>query len=165
MNERTVRRLALTFAGVAALVLCGSGASAYWQGSAAGSGSARTAEAVPVSLAPGTPASALIPGATADVVLAVSNPNAVTLHIGSLSLDPGQGSGGYAVDPDHSGCAVSALSFSTQSNSGAGWTVPGKVGTVDGTASLTLTDAVGMDTDAADACQGATFSVYLAAGP
>lgn len=165
MSSWTARTLALTSLGVTFLVLLGSGAGAFWSESAAGSGSAGTAGTLPVILAPGTPATALLPGAKADVALTVSNPNAASLRIGSLSLDPGQGTGGYAVDPDHSGCAVSALSFSTQSNSGAGWTVPGKVGTTDGTASLTLTNAVGLDSDAADACQGATFNVYLVAGP
>ena len=159
------RALALTSLGVTFLVLLASGAGAFWSGSATGSGSAETAGTVSVILAPGTPATALHPGATADVVLTVSNPNAASLRIGSLNLDPGQGTGGYAVDTDHTGCAVSALSFSTQSNSGAGWSVPGKVGTVDGTASLTLPDAVALDTDAANACQGATFSVFLVAGP
>ncbi len=165
MKARTLRRLLLTFSGVAFLVLVASGAGAFWQGSAAGSGSAGTADTVPVRLAPGRPATALLPGATADVVLTVSNPNAVRLHIGSLSLDRGQGTGGYAVDDAHSGCALSALSFSSASNDGAGWTVPGRVGADDGTASLTLTGAMGMTADAADACQGAVFSVYLKAGP
>lgn len=156
---------ALTCFAVATLVLLGTGASAFWSGSASGSGSADTAGSEPVSLAPGRPATALSPGASADVVTTVSNPNSVSLRIGSLTLDTDQGTDGFSVDPGHASCGVSALSFSTQSNGGAGWTVPGRVGGVAGTASVTLTDAVGLDADAADACQGATFFVYLAAGP
>jgi hypothetical protein len=56
------------------------------------------------------------------------------------------------------------LSFTTQTNLGAGWTVPGKVGAVNGSLSITLTAALAMSTAAANACQGATFTVFLAAG-
>lgn len=165
MRSWPVRGLTLVLLGVTFLVLLGSGAGAYWGASGAGSGSAGTDGTVPVILAPGTPSTALFPGRAADVVVTVSNANAATVRIGTFSLDPGRGTGGYAVDPDHSGCDVSALSFSTQSNNGAGWTVPGAVGAMDGTATLTLTDAVVLDIDAANACQGATFSLYLVAGP
>lgn len=150
---------------VALLVLGASGASAVWHGFATGSGSAETSPTAPVVLSPGAPTSALLPGATADVALTVSNPNPASLHIGSLTLDRTQGTRGIAVDGDHAGCGVSAVRFASQSNNGAGWTVPGRVGTVDGTASVTLVDAVGMDTSASDACQGAVFNVYLTAGP
>ncbi len=165
MRSRTARGVAAVWFGAVFVALLGSGAGAYWGAAAAGSGSAETEDTLPVSLATGTPVTALFPGGTADVVVTVTNPNAAAVHIGSLSLDTGQGTDGYAVDPDHSDCAVSTLSFSTQSNGGAGWTVPGRVGAVDGTTSLTLTDAADLDTDAANACQGATFSVYLVVGP
>lgn len=165
MTSRAARTVGLTLLGIAPLVLIGSGADAFWTESATGSGSAGTAGSVAVTLTPGTPTTALLPGATADVAVTVTNSNPVSLSIGSLSLDPGHGTGGYAVDPGHAGCDVSSLSFSPQSNGGAGWTVPGQVGGVDGTLSLTLTDAVGLDVDAANDCQGATFSVYLRAGP
>jgi hypothetical protein len=82
------------------------------------------------------------------------------VRVGSLALDTSQGTGGFAVDAAHSGCAVSALAFTTQTNGGAGWTVPGS-----GSLPVTLTAAVSMSTSAGNACQGATFTVYLQVGP
>ena len=43
--------------------------------------------------------------------------------------------------------------------------VPKKVGAVDGTLSVTLTNALAMGIGAANACQGASVTIYLAAGP
>jgi hypothetical protein len=73
-----------------------------------------------------------------------------------LALDTTQGTSGFAADAAHAACALAALSFATQSNGGAGWTVPG--GSV---VALTLPNAISMSTNAANACQGATFTVYL----
>jgi hypothetical protein len=140
-------------------------AEAYWQGSGSGSGAGSTGTTVPVTLTPGTPAASLYPGGQADVVLTVSNPNASPVHIGSLTLATAQGTGGFAVDPGHSGCAVATLAFSPQTNAGVGWTVLGNVGEADGTLSITLPNALAMGATAANACQGAVFTVYLAAGP
>lgn len=139
-------------------------ARAYWRGGGGGASSATTSTAVAMTVTAGTPAASLFPGGRADVVIAVSNPNAFTVFIGSLALDAAQGSGGFGVDAGHSGCAVSTLSFTRQTNSGAGWTAPAKAGGVDGVLPITLGDAVSMGVDAADACQGATFTIYLAAG-
>ena len=90
------------------------------------------------------------------MVLTVTNPNAAEIRVGSLALDTGQGNGGFAVDGAHSGCGLAPLSFVTQTNAGAGWTVP-----ASGVLSVTLTNALSMGTGAANACQGASFSVYL----
>lgn len=138
---------------------------AYWRGSGSGTGSGTTATIVAVTLGPGTPVSDLFPGAQTSVVLTVTNPNFSPVRIGSFSLDTSQGTGGLAVDAGHSGCAVSALSFTTQTNGGAGWTVPAKVGAVNGTLPVTLAAALAMNTTAANACQGVSATVYLAAGP
>jgi hypothetical protein len=135
-------------------------ASAYWSGAGAGSGTAGTATGtLTLSLTPGTPTAQLYPGSTAAVVLTIANPDQATLHVSSLALDTGQGAGGFAVDGPHAGCALDTLSFSTQTNGGAGWTVPG-----GGSLPVTLPGALAMGTTATDACQGATFSVYLSAG-
>jgi hypothetical protein len=146
-------------------VLIGGSASGYWRASGSGSGSGGTGTTVAVTLSPGTPAAALYPGGQADVILTVSNPNSSPVFIGSLALATGQGTGGFAVDAGHSGCAVATLSYTTQTNGGAGWTVPGKVGAVDGTLPVTLTNALAMGLGAANACQGASSTVYLTAGP
>ena len=133
-------------------------AAAYWSTAGGGSATAATTNTSPLTLAPATPTAQLHPGGQATVVLTVTNPNAAQIRIGSLALDTGQGIGGFAVDGAHSGCGLAPLSFATQTNSGAGWTVP-----ANGVLSVTLTDALAMGTGAANACQGASFSVYLTA--
>jgi len=117
-----------------------------------------------VTLSPGTPALTLYPGGQVDVALTVSNPNPTILLMGSLALDTTQGASGFAVDPAHAACATASLAFTSQTNSGAGWHVPAMTGTTDGTLAITLPNALHMSVDAADACQDAQFTVYLAAG-
>ena len=92
------------------------------------------------------------------MVLTITNPDAAQIRVGSLALDTSQGTGGFAVDGGHSGCGLATFSFATQTNGGAGWTVPGS-----GTFPVTLPNALSMGTGAANACQGATFSVFLTA--
>ena len=161
----TVRRVLLTLLAVALTVCLTGGAMAYWGGGGAGNGSGDSGEVVAVTLSPATPASDLYPGGVADAVLTVSNPNAAEVRLGSLALDTSSGTGGFAVDAGHSACGVAALGYGTLTNGGTGWTVPGRVGAVNGTRSVTLTDALSMGAGAANACQGAQFTVYLAAGP
>jgi hypothetical protein len=43
--------------------------------------------------------------------------------------------------------------------------VPKKVGTVNGSLSIVLPNALGLVTNAANACQGAISTIYLVAGP
>jgi hypothetical protein len=99
------------------------------------------------------------------VILTIKNPNSAPVRFAALTLDTGQGAGGYAVDPGHSGCALAAIVYSTQSNGGAGWTVPGKAGATDGTLAVTLVNALSMAPDAVNACQGAGFTAFLKAQP
>lgn len=159
------RRAMLTAAVVVVVALgLGGAAEAFWSASG-GTGAATTGTTAPLTLSPGTPTAGLAPGGQADVVLSVANPNPSPVTIGSLTLDPGQGTGGFAVDEGHTGCPTSTLTYTAQTNAGAGWTVPAEVGGVDGTLSIRLPGAVAMGADAASACQGATFAVYLQAGP
>jgi hypothetical protein len=155
-----VATLVLGLAVVSALV-----ANAFWRGSGSGTGSGATGTTVALTLSPATPTDALYPGGQASVVLTVRNSNTSAVRIGSLALDTSQGTGGFSVDGGHSGCAVATLSFATQTNGGAGWTVPARVGGVDGELPTTLTNALSMGVGAANACQGASSTVYLAAGP
>jgi hypothetical protein len=149
---------------VAALAIPAGGvAFAYWTAGGTGAGAGNTGALSALSLTPGSPTATLYPGAQTNVVLTASNSNTETAHIGSLALDTSQGTGGFAVDGGHSGCSVATLSYTTQTNGGAGWTVPARVGIVDGTLAITLTNALSMGAAAASACQGATFTVYLAA--
>jgi hypothetical protein len=142
---------------VSALLVTVAGAAfAFWTTSGGGSAAATTSGTAALTLSPATPTAELYPGGRAAVVATVTNPNASSVRIGSLALDSTQGSGGFGVDVAHSSCATSTLGFTTQTNGGAGWTVPGH-----GSLPLTMTGALSMSTSAADACQGATFTVYL----
>ena len=143
----------------------GGAAFGYWRASGSGASSQTTGTTLDVTLAPSATTAALLPGGQANVRLTVTNPNPHPVQIGSLTLDLGQGTAGFDVDAEHSGCLLSTLSFATQTDGGAGWTAPARVGAVNGTLVVTLTNALTMDEDAANACQGATFSVYLTAGP
>jgi hypothetical protein len=158
---RTTTRGTLVLIVVALAVTLGTitGASAYWTNAGGGVGSAATSTGQPVTLSPGTPVAGLYPGGQAAVVLTIANPNPAQVQVASLALDTSQGSAGFAVDSGHAGCSTSALSFATQTNGGTGWTVPG-----GGSLPVTLAASLSMSTSAADACQGATFTVYLRAG-
>ncbi len=160
MASRTSRRTRrpLTLLLTAATLLVGGVAAAYWSTTGGGSATAATGTTSPLTLTPATPTAQLFPGGQTAVVLTVTNPNAGPVRVGSLALDTSQGTAGFAVDGAHSGCGLAPLSFAPQTNGGAGWTVPGS-----GVLSVTLAQALSMGTGAANACQGAAFSVYLTA--
>jgi hypothetical protein len=140
------------------LVLVAAVAAAYWRASGTGAGAASTRGTSALTIAPGSPTAQLYPGGQATVVLTLTNPNPSAVRIGSLALDTGQGTAGFAVDAGHSSCGLGALSFATQTNGGAGWTVP-----ASGTLPLSLTNSLSMTAAAANGCQGATFTVFLKA--
>lgn len=143
----------------AALAVTGT-AAAHWTGNGGGAGAASTGTTQPVTLSPATPVAQLYPGGRSSVRVTVSNPNTVPVRVESFGLDTTQGAGGFAVDAGHAGCGLSSLSFTNDSNGGSGWTIPGGSGVT-----LTLADPLAMHPTAANACQGATFTVHLRAGP
>lgn len=157
-------RLALA-AAVLGLALAGGAAVAFWTGSGSGAGTASTGTAQALTITAGTPAAGLHPGGTSAVSLVLSNPNTFPVQVPSLVLDTTQGTGGFAVDAAHSGCAVGTLGFATQTGGGAGWSVPARVGVTNGQLALSLTGAVSMGLSAADACQGGSFTVFVRVGP
>ena len=134
---------------------------AYWTAGGAGTGFGATGTTVPLTLSSGTPTASLLPGGQTGVVLTITNTNSASVKVSSLALDTTQGASGFSVDASHTGCTLTALSFATQTNGGAGWSVPGKVGAVNGTLAVTLPNALSMSLSAVNACQGATFTVYL----
>ena len=155
---RLVRWGGLT-AVVAALVLAAS-AAAWFSASGSGAGSATVASVLPVTVAAGGPPVAeLYPGGDGDVTVRISNPNPFTVHVATLALDRSQGDAGF--DASLPGCDVAdALRYTPQTNDGTGWDVPG-----NGTLDLDLAGALHMTTTASNACQGATFTVYLRTTP
>lgn len=165
MNRMRRPRFVIFLAVLAILAVPAGGvAYAYWSGTGVGAGTGTTGTTVAVTLSPGTPSAGLYPGGQANVVLSATNTNDSIIHINSLALNTGQGTGGFSVDGGHAGCSLAALSFTTQTNGGAGWNVPARVGVVNGTLAITMTNALSMTSAAADACQGATLTVFLAAG-
>jgi len=146
------------------LVATGGGlATAYWSSSGTATGSVTTGTSLPLELNPGTPTDTLYPGGEASIVVRITNPNRAPTILSSLYLDATHGTDGFGVDPAHADCGLSALTFTTQRNAGLGWTVPARIGATDGSVVLTLAGAVSMDLGAANACQGATFTVFMAA--
>lgn len=151
-------RLALLVVALIASAVAANASWAYFTASATGTGTAAAGTTQPVTLSPAAPTTALYPGASADVALTVSNPNGGAVVIPSLALDTSRGTGGLGVDAGHPGCNLSALSFS----GGAGnWTIPAHASAFR----IDLPAAIALSTSALDACQGATFSVYLKVGP
>jgi hypothetical protein len=162
------RRAKLLVALVVGLAVTGS-VLAYYTSTGSGTGTARVATTQAVTISAASPTAALYPGGSADVAASISNPNSVAVHLPSLALDTNQGAGGFDVDTAHknAGCTVAAaaLSYTTQTNSGGDFIVPAKVGITNGRLDVDLTGAISMGADAANACQGATFTVYLKVGP
>ncbi|HEX4444707.1 MAG TPA: hypothetical protein VHZ81_14145 [Galbitalea sp.] len=164
MNRRILGTIVMIVV-AAAVTLGGAGvAYAYWTAGGSGTAAGGTGTTVAVTLTPATPTAALLPGGTSGVVLTAINSNVATVRINSFSLDTTQGNAGFAVDAAHSACTLGALSFTTQTNGGSGWTVPGRVGATNGSLSITLTNSVSMSAAALNACQGATFTFYVVAG-
>ena len=155
MRIRLTRPLAIA---VVALLAGSAIAYAAWSVSGSGHGTATAASASNLSFATAAPSSALFPNGSSDVATTVTNPNPFPVHIDTISADTGQGTSGFAVDGGHSGCNLASLSFSTQNNGGAGWDVP-----ANGSLDIDLTGALAMSSAALDACQGASFTVYLTA--
>jgi len=135
---------------------------AHFTNGGSGSGAGATGTTLPLALSPAAPSTRLFPGGQTDLTLSISNPNPAEIRVGSLALDVSQGTGGFAVDAGHAGCPTSTLGYTLQTES---WIVPARVGAVNGTREVTLPNAVSMGSAAANACQGASFSVYLIAGP
>ena len=161
VNRRIVGIVAMIIA-IVVVAVGGAGiAYAYWSAGGAGTGFGAAGTTIPITLSSGTPTATLLPGGQSGVVLTMSNSNTATVRISSLALDSTQGTGGFSVDSGHSGCTLSTLTFTTQTNGGSGWSVPGKVGSTNGTLTVTLANALSMSLSVVNACQGATFTLYL----
>jgi hypothetical protein len=158
------RRAGLVLLTAAALTT-GGVANAYFGGPGSGTGTAGTATTQDLQLSAATPTADLYPGGTSGVALTISNPNPHRVRVSSLGLDTTRGTDGFDVDHAHPGCfPLSVLTLVSSTNEGAGWDVPARAGAVDGTLAVSLPGALAMGTDAADGCQGATFTAHLGGG-
>jgi hypothetical protein len=151
MTGRALKVVALL---AASLSLAGS-AFGYWQASGAGTAAGSTSSGpAALAVAAAAPTQALLPtGApSGDVSATITNPNPYAVRVSQLSLDTASGTAGFSANA--TGCA---LSFATQDNGGAGWTIP------PGASNVVLPSSMTMGTGAASACQGRTFTVYVKA--
>jgi len=155
--RRPPRAAVLALAILAALGVAAT-VGAFWSGPGSGTGTLPAESVAAVTLVPGTATTELYPGTSGDVAVSIVNDNTYRVYVGSLVLDTTQGTGGFSVTGGQPGCDPSALSYTAQSNSGAGWFVP-----AGSTLALDLANAIALDTTAASACQDATFVVYLVA--
>ena len=161
--RRQGRRWAVALVAVATLLAASVGALAFFTATGSGSGSGTAATPQAVTISPGTtpPQQGLYPAGSADVVATITNPNSFVVHLSSVILDTGQPTNGFAVDAAHSSCNLSSLSFNgPQTNGGADFVIP-----AGGHLDVDLSNAISMSAAAVNACQGATFTVYLKAGP
>jgi hypothetical protein len=123
-----------------------------------GTGSAQLAGVQDLTVSAAAPTgSALDPGGSADLAAEVVNPNPAPVHVHAFVLDlsPVHPAG---IVSNHDGCPATSVTFNGPiSNGGADFVFP------PGTSSLVLHDALSMSRSAEQACQGATFGVYLQA--
>ena len=108
--------------------------------------------------------SALYPGGSSDVAATVHNPNSFSVHVHAFALDTGEPSDGISSDTvgcssgGNTGSSSSSVTFNGPvTNGGGDFVFP------PGDTTLTLPNALSMSTTAENACQGATFTVYLQA--
>ena len=150
--SRRVRRLSpfLVVAVVALTAGLGTGAAyAYWSAGASGSGTASTGTPSPVSVvaASGTVSSTLVPGGTADLLVALNNPNTFPVTLTSVAQN-GLVTGAPA------GCATSGVSVPARS--GLSITVASGANVV-----VHVPGGAAMSTVSDSACQGGTFSIPI----
>jgi hypothetical protein len=157
----------LILGAIAAVVLVAA-AVAYWMATGSGSATARLGSPEQLTLSTGVTQGTLAPGDDSGVAVIATNSNPYFVTIASLGLDATEGTGGFDVDAGHSGCDLAALHFTPVPAPigifGQGWRVPPKVGSDDGTLPFQLDDALSMDAEASNACQGAAFTIHLVAG-
>jgi hypothetical protein len=147
-----IRRV-LVLAAAAAVIGLGAGtAYAYFTSSGSGTGSASTGtmQTVTITATAGTPTTPLLPDSTGDVTLQVDNPNAFAVTLVSVT-----GSGSITADSAHSGCNPSVVTFTPQT--GLSISIPASTTGYQ----VDLPAAAAMSSSAADACQGATFSIPI----
>jgi len=137
----------VTAAGLSAVALCAT-AFGFWLGTGHGAGAAGTSALSVnlVALAGGdTPATALLPGSSAEVIVKVNNPTSLPLTLTSVTANG-------SVTTGQAGCSASVVTFTNQT--GLSTPLAAHSATL-----VHLPGAATMSTAAASACQGATFTV------
>lgn len=141
------RRITAAGAGAVALVMSAGIAYAAW--SALGNGASAAATGTPKTLGVSAiVAGQLYPGASADILVTVSNPNSSPVTVTALAL------GGTVTAG--AGCTTPGVTVSLPATTNL--VVP-----AGGSASLSVANGVAMTTASSSDCQGATFTIPLKA--
>jgi hypothetical protein len=145
----------------AALVVAVSTAGAAWAwqiSSRSGSATVKAAAITNLAVSAGTnPVTGLFPGGSADLSIKVTNPNAFPVTI--LSVNP---QGTVTADSAHGGCTAALHGVATTSAFYIGGQLPAqRTVAAHGHLDLSITNAVTMAADSADACIGSTFKIPL----
>ena len=144
------RRIKILLAATMALVLAGVGiAVAAWLVSGTGSGSAKAGSLTSINVNSATATADLYPGGTGKLFLNVTNPNNIPLKIVSVTAIPDPS---FTITSNQPGCGAADLTFTNQS----GLNIALAAGA---TVAFDLPGAVSMPASAANACQGATFTI------
>jgi hypothetical protein len=152
------RSTVIAIATVGALVVTAGTASAYWQTSGAGQGSARTAIPDFLTIDPGTPTTALSPGHTSDVSVVIGNTTDSPVLVTSVTTPTGVVPG--FSDPDLFELVNSC--DATHSDVTIVRTTPRPASFViapNASYTLTLANAVTMGSNSDNSCQGLFFAV------
>jgi P pilus assembly chaperone PapD len=144
----TVKRAVVI--GTALAVTTGAGvAYAAWVANGTGSAAVTATTAQSLSATTVSPSVALYPGATADAVIQITNPNSFPVHVATITANGAiTGSGGTGT------CTTTGVTL----------TLPASVSvdvSANSTKSITLTGAFAMSNASDTGCQGATFTAPI----
>jgi len=135
------------------LLMLGVGtAYAYWSTIGAGSGAAANGTmqtvAVDAFVSGDAPATALVPGGTADVTVRATNPNSFAVQVYSVAAN-----GNATADASHPLCSTTGVTF----NSPASPLAPAVTIPASSSVLITLPGAASMSAASQSACQGSVF--------
>ena len=147
----------------AGVALTATAAFAAWNASGSGVGTVGAKSAVALDVADSAVTNALFPGGSADLKVVVGNTNPYPVQVTKIV-----GNGDITVDSGHSACLADNVSFNLNGvsfTSAADGTLasPVNLAANSGSATITLVGSVHMIGDAANSCQGATFTVPVTA--
>ncbi len=146
-SQRWVRRLVSAGIGTAALLMVGGIAYAAWSALGVGNGTAASGSPKALGIS-ATVSGTLYPGASADVLVTVSNPNSTPVTVQSLAL--------AGTVTASAGCSTPGVTVSIPASTTL--VVP-----AGGNASLSVANGIAMTTASSSNCQGATFTIPLQA--
>ena len=153
MKHRRITRRSLVVSAIAVFAVGVSGGAAYASftatGSGTGLGSTGSMASVTVAAISGeTPATALQPGSTGEVIVKVDNPNSYLVHLVSVVA-----AGAISVSGG-SGCTLANSGVTFTDQTGLSVAIPETT-----TQLVRLPGAVAMSTASVSGCQGATFNI------